>query len=97
MNFKDKWNVFKLNTIGFFTDEYSTPDGVVRKPNKANITAVLIAGFVGWLLLTTTVGASLKRMLKKVPVLGMVFGKAKAKPRSRRAPVRRRRVTKRRR
>jgi len=97
MSFKEKFTLFKLNTISFFTDEYSTPDGIVRKPNKANITAVLIAGFVGWLLLTTTVGASLKRMLKKVPIIGMLFGKAKAKPRARRAPVRRRRVTRRKR
>jgi hypothetical protein len=97
MNFKDKWNLFKLNTISFFTDEYSTPDGVVRKPNKANITAVLIAGFVGWLLLTIIVGVSLKRTLKKVLIIGMVFGKAKPKARARKTPVRRRRVARRRR
>lgn len=94
---KEKWLLFKLNTIGFFTDEYSTPEGTVRKPNRQNITAVLIAGFVGWLLLTATVGASLKRTLKKVPVIGMLFGKSKAKPRTRRAPVRRRRTVRRKR
>lgn len=96
---KEKWELFKLNTIGFFTDEYSTPSGTVRKPNRQNITAVLIAGFVGWLLLTVTVGASLKRTLKKVPVIGMVFGKAKAKYRVRkaqRAQARRNRAAKRR-
>lgn len=91
------WNEFKENTKDFFLNPERNPDGS-RMPgvNKQNVTAVLIAGFVGWLLLTLTVGASVKRTLKKVPILKMLFRqrnlrrlRPKASPR--RATTRRRR------
>ena len=67
---------FKRNTMDFFL-EPDTMDGAKRKPNKKNIYAVLIAGFVAWLLITLTFGAKLKALLRKVPVLNMVFPKVK--------------------
>lgn len=88
----DKWNEFKRKTIQFFTIEENQNGEIVRKANKQNVTAVLIAGFVGWILLTATLGARIKRTLKKVPIIGMVF---KGKTTKRRAP--KRRMTRRRR
>jgi uncharacterized membrane protein len=60
---------FKAKTAQFFK-----PEGMW---NKQNIIAILIAGFVGWLLLTVTFGARIKRALKKVPGIKMLFGSAK--------------------
>lgn len=71
---KAMWNEFKENTKDFFLNPERNPDGT-RMPgvNKQNVTAVLIAGFVGWLLITATVGARLKRTVKKLPIIGNIF------------------------
>lgn len=63
---KERLAQFKANTRAFFKNE----DGVV---NRQAIYAILIAGFVGWLLITVTFGARLKRMLRKVPGVNMLF------------------------
>lgn len=86
------WNEFKENTKDFFLNPERNPDGT-RMPgvNKQNVTAILIAGFVGWLLLTLTVGRRVKATLKKVPVVNMLFKKSAPRRRpTRRAPARRR-------
>ena len=77
---KEMFNNFKYKVQDFFLNPERDVDGN-RMPgvNKVNVTAVLIAGFVGWLLLTRTVGAKLKKTLKGIPVLGGVLvGKTKA-------------------
>jgi hypothetical protein len=77
---KEMFNNFKYKVQDFFLNPERNTEGE-RLPgvNKANVTAVLIAGFVGWLLLTRTVGAKLKKTLKGIPVLGGVLvGKTKA-------------------
>ena len=82
---------FKENTKDFFL----LPDdgsGAKRKPNLKNIYAVLIGGFVGWLIITITFGTKLKALLKKVPVLNMVFPKAKARYNKAKASVAKRRT-----
>lgn len=80
----ERWARFKANTAQFFK-----PEGMW---NKQNIIAILIAGFVGWLLLTVTFGARIKRALKKVPGVKMLFGSAKRTyTRARKAMPRRRR------
>jgi len=88
---KDWFYNFKENTKDFFLNPERNPDGS-RMPgvNKQNVTAVLIAGFVGWLLLTLTVGARLKRTLKALPIVGMLFKKTRSATRrtARRARVR---------
>ena len=74
------WNNFKYKVQDFFLNDERDVDGN-RLPgvNKQNVTVVLIAGFVGWLLLTRTIGAKLKKALKSIPVLGGVLvGKTKA-------------------
>ena len=76
---------FRQKAIAFF---YSEEDGV-KTWNKGNLYAVLIGGFVGWLVLTLTFGRRLKALLKKVPVVNMLF-KTKSAPRRRPAPARRR-------
>lgn len=76
---------FRQKAMAFF---YSDEDGV-RTWNKGNLYAVLIGGFVGWLVLTLTFGRRLKALLKKVPVVNMLF-KTKSAPRRRPAPARRR-------
>jgi hypothetical protein len=63
---KDKWSNFRANTTAFFK-----PEGVW---NRQAIIAVLIGGFIGWLIITVTFGMRLKRMLKKVPGVKMLFG-----------------------
>lgn len=88
---QDIWYRFKENTKDFFLNPERNPDGTRMKGvNKQNVTAILIAGFVGWLLISVTFGRRLKALLKKVPILNMVFPKAKRTPRTRRAPARRR-------
>ena len=79
---KEALNNFKENTKDFFLNPERDVDGS-RMPgyNMANVYAVLIAGFVGWLLLTVTFGARIKRTLKKVPVVGAIFPKAKQRVR----------------
>jgi hypothetical protein len=77
---KQKLNEFVARTKSFF---YREVDGT-RQPNMMNIYAVLIAGLVGWIFLTVTFGAKLKRTLKKVPLIGGLFGKKAV----RRAPMR---------
>lgn len=84
-------NNFKYKVQDFFLNPERDVDGN-RLPglNKANVTAVLIAGFVGWLLLTRTFGAKLKKALKGIPVLGGVLvGKTKTAVRRTRSRVRR--------
>lgn len=82
---KEMMKDFRQKAMAFF---YSDEDGV-RTWNKGNLYAVLIGGFVGWLVLTLTFGRKLKALLKKVPVVNMLF-KAKSAPRRRPAPARRR-------
>ena len=77
---KEMFTNFKYKVQDFFLNPERDTDGN-RLPglNKTNVTAVLIAGFVGWLLVTRTVGAKLKKTLKSIPVLGGVLvGKTKA-------------------
>jgi len=45
--------------------------------NRKAIIAVLIGGFVGWLVITVTFGMRLKKMLKKVPGIKMLFSTTK--------------------
>lgn len=87
---KEKLNEFKEGVKDFFLNPERHTDGSRMKGfNKTNVTAVLIAGFVGWLLLTITFGAKIKRALKKVPVLKSLFPKAKSAVRRTRQAVRR--------
>ena len=76
---------FREKAMSFF---YSEVDGV-KTWNKGNLYAVLIGGFVGWLFLTLTFGRKLKSLLRKVPVVNMLFKKASPRRATRRAPVRR--------
>jgi len=76
---------FRQKAMDFF---YTETDGV-KTWNTGNLYAVLIGGFVGWLVLTLTFGRKLKALLKKVPVVNMLF-KTKSAPRRRPAPARRR-------
>lgn len=64
---KDKLQAFKHNTKAFF----KTPEGGW---NRQAVIAILIGGFVGWLVITITFGARLKKMLRKVPGIKMLFG-----------------------
>jgi len=57
---KDKIAQFRANSMAFF----KTPEGAW---NKQAIIAVLIGGFVGWLIISITFGRKLKMFLKKVP------------------------------
>lgn len=83
---KEKMENFKKDTMAFF---YKEDEGGKKVWNKSNLYAVLIGGFVGWLVLTLTFGAKIKALLKKVPVVNMLF-KTKRAPRRRPAPSRRR-------
>ena len=67
---------FKTKAMDFFYYPVIT-EGVKRKMRLGNLYAVLIGGFIGWLFLTLTFGAKLKALLKKVPVVNMLF---KSKP-----------------
>ena len=88
---KDLMYRFKENVKDFFLNPERNPDGSrMAGYNKQNVTAVLIAGFVGWLLVTLTFGVKLKALLKKVPVVNMLFKKGSPRRTVRRAPVRRR-------
>lgn len=82
---KEMMKDFKKDAKAFF---YTEVDGV-KTWNKGNLYAVLIGGFVGWLFLTLTFGRRIKALLKKVPVVNMLF-KTKRAPRRRQAPARRR-------
>ena len=82
---KEMMKDFRQKAMNFF---YTEADGV-KTWNKGNLYAVLIGGFVGWLFLTLTFGRRIKALLKKVPVVNMLF-KAKRAPRRRQAPARRR-------
>jgi hypothetical protein len=64
---KERLAQFKANTRAFF----KTEEGAW---NKQSVVAILIAGFIGWLFITVTFGMRLKRMLKKVPGVKMLFG-----------------------
>jgi hypothetical protein len=88
---KEMFNNFKENVKDFFLNPERNPDGSrMAGYNMQNVYAVLIGGFVGWLLLTLTVGRRLKAMLRKLPVVGMLFKKASPRRTTRRAPARRR-------
>ena len=63
---KDKIARFRANTMAFF----KSPEGAW---NKQAIIAVLIGGFVGWLIISITFGRRLKMMLKKVPGVKLLF------------------------
>ena len=63
---KDKIAQFRANSMAFF----KTPEGAW---NKQAIIAVLIGGFVGWLIISITFGRRLKMMLKKVPGIKLLF------------------------
>lgn len=80
---------FRQKAMDFF---YTEADGV-KTWNKGNLYAVLIGGFVGWLVLTLTLGARLKAFLKKIPVVNMLFKKKTLGVRRR--VVRRRRTVRR--
>jgi hypothetical protein len=69
---------FKENVKDFFLNPARDTEGN-RLPgyNMPNVYAVLLGGFIGWLVLTLTFGAKLKALLKKVPVVNMLF---KSKP-----------------
>lgn len=82
---KEMMKDFRQKAMAFF---YSEEDGV-KTWNRGNLYAVLIGGFVGWLVLTLTFGRKLKALLKKIPVVNMLF-KTKSAPRRRPAPARRR-------
>jgi len=82
---KEMMKDFRQKAMYFF---YTEADGV-KTWNKGNLYAVLIGGFVGWLVLTLTFGRRLKALLKKVPVVNMLF-KTNSAPRRRPAPARRR-------
>jgi len=83
---KEMMKDFKQKSMDFF---YTQDEGGNRTWNKGNLYAVLIGGFIGWLVLTLTFGAKIKALLKKVPVVNMLF-KTKRAPRRRPAPARRR-------
>jgi len=75
---KEMFNNFKENVKDFFLNPERNPDGSrMAGYNMQNVYAVLIAGFVGWLLLTLTIGARLKRTLKALPIIGMLFKKTR--------------------
>ena len=82
---KEMMKDFRQKAMDFFYSE----EGGVKTLNKGNLYAVLIGGFVGWLVLTLTFGRRLKALLKKVPIVNMLF-KTKSAPRRRPAPARRR-------
>jgi len=90
---KEILNNFKDKVKDFFLNPERNPDGSrMAGYNMQNVYAVLIAGFVGWLLLTLSVGAKLKGLLRKVPIVNMLFKKSAPRRRTpkRRAPARRR-------
>jgi len=65
---------FKENVKDFFLNPERNTDGTrMAGYNMKNVYAVLIGGFVGWLFLTITFGSKLKALLKKVPVVNMLF------------------------
>jgi len=80
---------FREKTMSFFYTENA--EGV-KTWNKGNLYAVLIGGFVGWLVLTLTFGRQLKATLKKIPVIKLLFGN-RARVRNYRAAAQRRRGT----
>lgn len=71
---KEMFYNFKENVKDFFLNPSRNTDGT-RMPgyNMKNVYAVLIGGFVGWLFLTLTFGRRIKALLKKVPVVNMLF------------------------
>jgi len=72
---KEMMKDFRQKAMDFF---YTEQNGV-KTWNKGNLYAVLIGGFVGWLVLTLTLGARLKAFLKKVPIVNMLFKKKNAR------------------
>lgn len=88
---KEMFNNFKENVKDFFLNPERNPDGSrMAGYNMQNVYAVLIGGFVGWLVLTLTFGRKLKALLRKVPVVNMLFKKGSPRRTTRRAPARRR-------
>lgn len=71
---KEMFYNFKENVKDFFLNPERNTDGTrMAGYNMKNVYAVLIGGFVGWLFLTITFGSKLKALLKKVPVINMLF------------------------
>lgn len=94
---KEKLNEFKENVKDFFLNPERHTDGSRMKGfNKNNVVAVLIAGFVGWILITAFFGAKLKKALAKVPLIGGML-KAKRTTRAKRRPAVRRTTARRKR
>ena len=85
---------FKTKAMDFFYYPVTT-EGVKRKMKLGNLYAVLIGGFIGWLFLTLTFGAKLKALLKKVPVVNMLFKTTPRRSTPRTQAAYRRRVSKR--
>jgi hypothetical protein len=79
---QDMMKDFKTKAMDFFYYPVVT-EGVKRKMRLGNLYAVLIGGFIGWLFLTLTFGARLKALLKKVPVVNMLFKPVRRSPRAR--------------
>ena len=73
---------FKDKALNFFY-EPSEGEGIKRKMKMEPVYAVLIGGFIGWLVLTLTFGTKLKALLKKVPVINMLFKPVRKSPRAR--------------
>lgn len=57
----------KASTMDFFKPVGA--DGA-RAWNRNAIIAVVVGGLVGWFIITATIGGKLKRVFKKIPVLG---------------------------
>lgn len=62
---KDRLAAFKANTLAFFK-----PEG---QWSRKAIVIALVAGFIGWLVITVTFGMKLKALLRKVPGVKMLF------------------------
>ena len=93
---QDMMKDFKTKAMDFFYYPVVT-EGVKRKMKLGNLYAVLIGGFIGWLFLTLTFGAKLKALLKKVPVVNMLFVKTRRRVNMSRASARGPQPTRRRR
>jgi len=93
MNDNEANQSFKEKALDFFYEPLAAGE-TKRKMKMGPLYAVLIGGFIGWLIITLTFGTKLKALLKKVPVVNMLFKpvrkfSARARAMKRRAPARR--------
>lgn len=92
MNDNEATQSFKEKALDFFYEPLAEGE-TKRKMKMGPLYAVLIGGFIGWLVITLTFGTKLKALLKKVPVVNMLFKPVRKSPRARamrgRAPARR--------